>query len=142
MIVYARPLFDPTSAPPASPRPFSTTAGRKNTSAMYRHPCIRHLEHHFDFGFPDTITIKRRPRQHILGSWCLVRIFGFMKRTISTAAYVISLIHTESSTIVLSLTRDSFASRSTMYILLCSSAAPLLSLYELQSDQNPNELVL
>jgi hypothetical protein len=54
--------------------------------------CIHRLVQHLDFGIPDMTSVKRRSRQPILGLWCLVRIFGFMKRTISICAYVISLI--------------------------------------------------
>ena len=51
-------------------------------------PCTSNL----DFSFQILHQSKGIRVNVFLGLWCLVRIFGFMKRTISTSAYVISLI--------------------------------------------------
>lgn len=85
MIVYAWPLFDPTSAPSASPRTPSTASWK----SKYK---IDTLYTNFDFSFQILHQSKGIRVNVFLGLWCLVRIFGFMKRTISTSAYVMSLI--------------------------------------------------
>jgi len=46
MIVYGWPLFDPTSAPSASPRPLSTAQLKKQKQ-------VPTAVHHIDFGLPD-----------------------------------------------------------------------------------------
>jgi len=54
MIVYASPLFDPTSAPSASPHfPSSPAALPVEKASASIDTCIRHLVLHFDFGFLD-----------------------------------------------------------------------------------------
>jgi hypothetical protein len=64
MIVYAWPLFDPTSAPSASPRPPPAVLPVEKASTSIDAFYIVFS----DFGLQDITSVKRHPLQRILGS--------------------------------------------------------------------------